>query len=278
MSHIIPGFIVGLREGLEAFLIVTLILEYLNKLGRKELHGAVKKGMVTGLGISVIFGLVLWVISLSLTSGSAAVGKLWEAIASFIAVLFITYFIYWMLQHGKNLVKEVKESVDADLSAKGLFTLAAVAVAREGAEIALFAFTAENKATYLTGNLSGVVVAALLAFLIYKSLVKVDIGLIFRITLLYLILQAGYLLGYAVHELLSALKAMEILQGDAAIYTTLFNLSNTILNHKTGVLGIALNVLIGWYSKPEIIQAVVQLGFVGIFLNLWRKNLKVSKQ
>ncbi len=211
-------------------------------------------------------------ISLSLASGSAAVGKLWEAIASFIAVLFITYFIYWMIHHGKHLVQEVRQSVDTDLSSRGLFILAMIAVAREGAEIALFAFTAEDRLTYLSGTLSGVIVAAVLAFLIYRSLIKVDIGLMFRITLFYLILQAGYLFGYAVHELLSALKTMGILSADAAIYTQLFDLSTTVLDHKTGVMGIALNVLVGWYAKPEIIQAVVQLGFVGVFLSLWRKE------
>jgi high-affinity iron transporter len=158
MSQILPGFIVGLREGLEAFLILTLILEYLNKLGKKDLHSSVKKGMLAGLGISIVLGIILWSVSISLSNGSDAVGKLWESVASFIAVLLITYFIYWMIQHGRTLVQDVKNSVDSDLSSKGLFLLSTVAVAREGAEIALFAFTAENKAVYLSGNLSGVIV------------------------------------------------------------------------------------------------------------------------
>lgn len=272
MSQILPGFVVGLREGLEAFLIVTLILEYLNKLGKKDLHKSVKNGMFFGLGISALFGIILWIVSTALSNGNAAVGKLWESVASFVAVLFITYFIYWMIQHGKTLVQDVRTSVESDLSSKGLFLLSAVAVAREGAEIALFAFTAENKAVYLSGNLSGVLFAALLAFLIYKSLVKVDVGLIFRITLLYLILQAAYLFGYAVHELLSALKTIEILSADAAILSKLYDFSGTLLDHKKGWLGISLNVLVGWYSKPEIIQAVIQLIYAGVLGTIWAKK------
>lgn len=272
MSQIIPGFIIGLREGLEALLIVTLILEYLNKLGRRDLHGSVRRGMTTGFGVSVLFGLILWGIFAALSGGNDAVAKLWEAIASFLAVLLITYFIYWMIRHGRVLVQEVRKSVDDDLSAKGLFILATVAVAREGAEIALFAFTATDKGTYLIGTLSGILVAALLAFLIYRSLINVDIGAIFRITLIYLILQAGYLLGYAVHELLSSLKTLGVLDSDAWILTRLFDLSGTFLDHKTGALGIALNVLIGWYSKPEIIQALLQIGFIGLFFRLWRRE------
>lgn len=276
MGHIIPGFIIGLREGLEAFLIITLILEYLNKLKRKDLHTAVKKGMIVGLLSSIILGIILWFISIRLANGSNAIGKLWEALASFVAVSFISYFIYWMIQNGKILVSNIKESVDSNLSTKGLFILSAVAVAREGAEIALFAFTAENKLNYLAGNLSGVIVAALLAILIYHSLVKVDISLIFKITLIYLILQAGYLFGYAIHEFLSALKTLELISADALILTKLFNFSDTVLNHKTGTLGIFLNILIGWYSKPEIIQSISQIGFVAIFLNLWRKKNRSS--
>jgi len=227
--------------------------------------------MFTGMGVSILLGTILWGISVNLANGSAAVGKLWEAVASFIAVLFITYFIYWMISHGKNLVSDVRESVDSDLSRRGLFLLSTIAVAREGAEIALFAFTSDNKAVYLSGNIAGVLIAGLLAFIIYKSLVKVDVGLIFRITLFYLILQAAYLFGYAVHELLSALKAMEILSDNAIIYTKLYNFSGTALDHKKGGIGIALNVLIGWYSKPEIIQAVIQFLYITVFGVIWGK-------
>lgn len=272
MALILPGFIVGLREGLEAFLIITLILEYLNKLGRRELHTSVKRGMITGLAVSVILGILLWLLSLTLKESGDAVGKLWEAVASFIAVLFITYFIYWMIKHGRTLSSDIHHSVENHLSAGGLFLLSTVAVAREGAEIALFNFSASSDGAYLTGNLTGVAAAAILSYLIYRSLVKVDIGLIFRITLLYLILQAAYLFGYAVHELLSALKAMGVLDGNAAIYSQLFNLSGTLLDHKKGWLGIALNVLIGWYSKPEIIQAVLQLSYGAVFFLFWRKE------
>lgn len=277
MGQIIPGFIVGLREGLEAFLIITLILEYLNKLKRKDLHGSVKKGMFSGLLISVGFGIILWIISLSLASGTSAVGKFWEAISSFVAVLFISYFIYWMIQNGRNLVHNVKDSVESNLSNRGIFILAAVAVAREGAEIALFAFASEEKVIYLTGNISGVIVAALLAFLIYKSLVKVDIGLIFKITLIYLIFQAGYIFGYAIHEFLSALKFLEIISSDSVLLVKLFDFSKTALNNKTSPLGIFLNVLIGWYSKPEVLQALLQISYIGIFLNFWRKKNKSLK-
>ncbi len=261
MTNILPGFIVGLREGLEAFLIISLILEYLNKLGENKLKGSVKNGLYLGLIVSVLIGLLLWLLSniISFTSGN--LGKLWEVVASFVTVIFITYFIYWMINSGADLVTDLKKSVDSNLSKKGLFILSTVAVAREGAEISLFAFAAEDKVNYLTGNLSGVLVAGILAILIYKSLVRVNIGLIFKITLAYLILQAAYLFGYSLHEFLSYMKDVSILSGDNAIYTKLYNFSGTILDHKKGAIGIGLNVLLGWYSKPEIIQFIAQITY-----------------
>lgn len=271
ISQIIPGFIVGLREGLEAFLIISLMLEYLNKLNQTGLKKNVVRGMYSGIGISVIFGAILWLVASSLSNGSSAVAKLWESVASIVAVLFISYFIYWMIKHGSSMAKEIQDSVDAKLSAKGLFTLATVAVAREGAEIALFAFTAEDKFTYLTGTFSGVIIAALLAWLIYKSLVKVNIGLIFKITLIYLILQAGYLAGYGVHELLSALKTLGSISQDSLILAKVYNFKDTILDHKTGVLGIILNVSVGWYSRPEYIQFIVQTLYIITGFTLWKK-------
>ncbi len=271
MAQIFPGLIVGLREGLEAFLIITVMMEYLKKIGRKDLMSSVLNGAYTGIGISFLLGGILWLISGTMQSGSSAVEKLWEAGASFIAVLFISYFIYWMIRTGKNITEDVKSSVNSNLSSKGLFALAAVAVAREGAEIALFAFVADNKAVYLSGNMTGIIIAAILALLIYKSLVKIDIRIIFKVTLIYLILQAAYLFGYSIHELLSALNTMGYLDSDNLLFIKVYNLKDTILDHKTGILGIILNVGIGWYSRPEIIQFVFQVLYLSCFLWFGKK-------
>ncbi|MBN2657428.1 MAG: FTR1 family protein [Spirochaetales bacterium] len=271
MTQIIPGLIVGLREGLEAFLIIVLILDYLKKLGKRELFTSVRNGAVTGMAVSFLFGFLLWTISGFLDNGSSVVGKLWEAGASFAAVLFITYFIFWMIRHGRQIGSDIRKSVDSDLSGKGLFLLSALAIAREGAEIALFSFVSEEKVFYISGNLAGLLVAGILAFLIYKSLVKADVGFIFRITLVYLILQAAYLFGYSLHELLSAFKALEVIGSDSQLFLKLYDFSGTAVDHKTGWLGIILNVTIGWYSKPEIIQALSQVLYLLVLGGYWRR-------
>ncbi|TXT16402.1 MAG: putative Membrane protein [Erysipelotrichaceae bacterium] len=104
-------------------------------------------------------------------------------------------------------------------------------------------------------------------------MVKINLRILFNITLVYLILQAGFLLGYAVHEGLSALKALSVISGDNFIFTKAFDLSGTVFNHKEGVLGIPLYVLFGWYSKPEWIQLILHYGYIVGMTLVW-KNLR----
>ncbi|MCF7944239.1 MAG: FTR1 family protein [Spirochaetia bacterium] len=278
MTQLIPGVIVGLREGLEAFLIIGLILEYLNKIDAAYLKKSVHRGILAGLGVSVFFGVILWLITLQFTSSGNSVGKLWEAGASLAAVLLISYFIYWMIQHGQRMKEEVRSSVQKNLSAAGILILTTAAIAREGAEIALFAFTAENKGIYTTGTFLGLLFAAVLAYLIYKSMVKVNIGTIFKITLVYLILQAAYLSGYAIHELISALKEIGMLNSDSVLLIKMYNFKDTVLDHKTGVLGIFLNISIGWYSRPEIIQFFIHLAYLAAASLVWIKKTETPKK
>lgn len=269
VSQALPGLIVGFREGMEAFLIIGIMLRYLDKLERGDLKKPVRSGLYAGIGGSIVFGLGLWGITALVGQAGGAVSKLWESGASLLALIFISTFLYWMMKHGKTVVGDVQSDVSKKLSAGGLFALATVMVLREGAEIALFAFTAVDKQVYLIGILVGILIAAVMAVLVNKSLIKVNLSLLFNVTLIYLVFQAAYMLGYSVHELLSALKNLGTLADNNPLLTKLFDLSGTVLDHKTGVLGIPLNILVGWYSKPEIIQFVLQHGYIiGAFL-LW---------
>ncbi len=267
-----PGFIMGIREGLEAFLIIAIMLEYLNKTNRKENKVQVYQGLGIGILASLVFGLLLFGVSNLLGANSDNLGKLWEFAASFAALILITTFIVFMIKNRSSITQDIRNKMEVTLSKTGIIMLAAVMVAREGAEVSLFAFSSTDQGVYIFGALTGIVVSAVLAFLIYKSLIKVNLKTIFNITLFYLILQAGFMLGYSVHELLSFLKAEEILSSSSWIFTKLFDLSDTFLYHKEQPVGIILYVLIGWYSKPEIVQFVIQYVYTGALLYLFFKK------
>ena len=265
MTSFLPGTIMGFREGLEAFLIIFIMLRYISRLDKPSYKKYIFYGTIAGIIASIFFGAILAWVS-NFLSASGTVAKLWESIASIIALGLVTTFIMWMIKHGKNLTGHIEGKVDDNLSKWGIFSVALIMIAREGAEIAIFSFTGK----YSLPSISiGILAALIAAILIYYSLIALNLKTIFTITLGYLILQAGFLLGYGIHEGLSALKDIGKLAEDSFLLKKVFNLSDTILNHKEGAIGIPLYILFGWYSKPEWIQFITQYGYTLSIFILW---------
>lgn len=265
--------IMGFREGLEAFLVIAVILQYLLKLGQNQLRKNVFWGTATGVGTSLVLGLILKLVADSL-GGVSNLAKVWESVASLAALVLVSFFIVWMIRHGSDMAAHARDEVDKHLSGKGLFIVALVIVAREGAEIVLFTFAGKYS---LVSIGSGVICSLLLTILVYFSIVKLDLGLIFKVTLAYLILQAGFLVGYGIHEGLSALKGYGALDSSSWLFNKAYNCSQGIFSHKTGWIGVPFHVIFGWYSKPEWIQFLIQYAYtIGMFtywgLFLKRKN------
>ena len=157
------------------------------------------------------------------------------------------------------------------MSAAGLFLISLVVVAREGTEITIFAFAGKYPFGYVA---MGILVALIITILIFRSLIKINLSLLFKITLVYLVLQAGFLLGYAFHESLSSLKGYDMISSDSPLFIKVFNVSETMLSHKDGVLGIPLHILFGWYSKPEWIQFSIQYSYTLLMLSFWYFHAK----
>lgn len=268
----LPGFIMGFREGLEAFLIIAIIMEFLNKTDRKHDKIFVVQGLGIGIMISLLFGVTMFGITKLLDNGNNNIVKLWEFGASFVALTLITTFILFLLKNKDNIVNEIKEKISVSLSRKAIILLTAIMVAREGAEIVLFVFASADQLSYGTGSAFGVLLSSIIVFLIYKSLIKVNLKVIFNITLVYLILQAGFMLGYSFHELFSYFKAESIIDSGHWIYTKLFDVSDTFLGHKDKAIGIALYATVGWYSKPEVFQFLIQYIYTGVLLVLFFKT------
>lgn len=270
MENYFSGVIMGFREGLEAFLIIGIMLRFVTKLGKQKLKRNIYQGALTGVAVSLIFGVILVYIS-SIISDQGQVSKLWESIASIIALALVTTFIVWMIKNGKNMVGEVEGKLAKNMNKLGIFLVALTVVAREGAEIAIFAFTGKYSIISIA---TGLFVALLITVLVFYSLIKVNLRTLFSITLLYLILQAGFLIGYGIHEGLSALEVMKVVPEDSWLMVKAFNLSGTIFNHKEGIIGLPLYVIFGWYSKPEWIQFIVQYLYTFTLGFYWYRNLK----
>ncbi|MBU0997802.1 MAG: FTR1 family protein [Firmicutes bacterium] len=273
MQDFLPGLIIGFREGMEAFLIVAVILRYLKKTNREESTKYVWRGAFVGVILSLILGGVLYAISNSFDS-VGPVSKLWETSASLFALVLVTTFIIWMIKNGSSMTGDIQAKLHQDISKTGIFVLAFAMIAREGVEIAIFSFAGSYS---ILGIFAGVLLSLVFVVMIFYSLVKVNLKMIFNITLVYLILQAGFLLGYGIHEGLSAFKDLSLIESSHPVFTKFFDLSSTIFDHKTGILGVPLYVGFGWYSKPEIIQFVIQYVYTFSILGFWLYTLKKQK-
>lgn len=270
MGNYLAGVVMGFREGLEAFLVIAIIFRYIIKTKQLSLKKYVWWGVSIGLAVSLIFGGLLSQLGIAIQN-TGSVAKIWESVASLLALVLVTTFIIWMIRNGRDMTGSVERSVSKNLSKVGIITISAIMIAREGAEIVIFSFAGKYEVAPV---FAGIAIALIIAVLIYFSLIKANIRTIFNITLIYLILQAGFLLGYAVHEGLSAMKDLGILSENSFLLTKAFNLSSTVLNHKEGIVGIPLYVLFGWYSKPEWIQFVLQYGYTFAVFGIWRSVSK----
>lgn len=196
-------FIIALREGLEAALIVGILVAYIVRTDRRHFL----KPLWTGVGIAILASLALGAV-LSFTSAELTERgeELFAGITSFIAVGFVTWMVFWMKRTARTLRDELHGKVDSALTG-GPISLALVAffaVVREGLETALFIYTnfktvgAASSATI--GLVLGLALAVLLGYLIYNRSVKLNLSKFFTVTGVALIIVAAGVLSYGIHE------------------------------------------------------------------------------
>lgn len=139
MENFFQAFIMAFREGLEGFLIISIMLKFLEKINKTDLKKHVWTGTGLGLLVSIVFGMLLFSLS-SYFGGVSTTAKIWESLVGFLAVMFLASFIVWMIKHGAQIKKHIEDQTALNLSVGSIVLLVAVMISREGAEIAIFSF------------------------------------------------------------------------------------------------------------------------------------------
>lgn len=202
------AFLITLREGLEAALIISIILAYLNSVNRRDQHRPVWLGALGAVAVSLAAGAVIFLVSGGL---SHTASEIFEGVATLTAVVVLTWMVFWMRRNARNLKGELQEKVDVALASRSALTLgvlAFVVVVREGLETALFLFSAFKAGGETPGILTfsgavlGLAVAIGLGMVIYRGGSRLNIRTFFRVTAVLILFVAASLLVYGIHELL----------------------------------------------------------------------------
>jgi high-affinity iron transporter len=259
---VLPTFVIGLREGLEAALIVGIIAAFLGQQGRKDALRQVWFGTAVAVLICIAIAIALQVISSDLPQRQQ---EGLETVVGALAVCMVTYMIIFMRKHARGLKHDLEGAAASALasgSSRALVVMAFLAVLREGFETAVFllaTFHASGDATTSwLGAVLGILLAAVIGYGIYKGGVRLNLARFFRITGLVLVVVAAGLVMTAFH---TASEAGWLTAGQTQAFdlSWLVRPGTPLSSLLTGVLGIQPDPgwieVIGWlaYLVPMLV-------------------------
>ncbi len=265
----ITNFIITFRESLEAFLVVGIVLAYLNRANQTRYNRYIWWAVGSGVTISIVLALLFNIFLGGLTGRTE---EIFEGIMMLLAALLLTWMILWMMKQ-KHIAHEIEEKVQREISeehAWGLFTLVFLAILREGVETVIFL----NAAVRLTkdfsflGAILGIVAAMIIGYFFFLGAKKIKIKTFFQITTIILVLFASGLIAHGIHEFQEA-AILPIFREH------LFDI-NFIINEK-GTLGSILKSLFGYNGNPSLLEFLSYFGYLTFNFILYKKIEKIHK-
>ncbi len=259
----LPGYLLALREGLEAALVIGIVFSVLAKINQRQLGRAVWFGIIGGIVVSLITALILNRIGMEFEGKGE---EIFEATAMLLAASILTWMVFWMRKRSNELKNQielkVKQSVEYKNEQKGkgaIFLLAFLAVVREGIELALFllAIRLETEPLQVTlGVVLGIASAVLIGVVVFTSSKKLSLTRFFQATNFLLALFAAGLVGLGIHEL-------NELGWIPSVIEHVWNLNGFLPDQST--LGQLLKAIVGYKSSPSLTMVI---GYFGYFLVL----------
>jgi high-affinity iron transporter len=260
---VLGNALIGLREGLEASLVVSILIAFLVRTDRRSALPRVWLGV--GIAVTVSVGVTL---ALTLTQQALTfeAKETFGGVLSIVAVGFVTWMIFWMRRAARSISSELRSRLEdaIQMGSAAVVVMAALAVGREGLETAVFFFAAAQAAGETTdpliGFLLGIAVSVVLAYLIYRGAVTLNMGKFFSVTGILLIFVAAGILAYGVHDLQEA----AILPG---LDTIAFDVSAAI--PPDSWYGTLLKGIFNFSPRTTVFEATVWLTYVAVVLTLF---------
>jgi len=272
----LPTYLLSLREGLEAALIIGIVLGAVSKIRRKDLAPAVWLGTLSAVIVSILTALLLTAFGMSLEDKAEMI---FEGITMLLAAGILTWMIFWMGKQARFLKSELEDGVNkaaASTGKRAVFWLAFMSVVREGVELAIFitaAFFAgnpgqamNNTIQTLAGTILGLGTAALLGYTIFATALRLDLRRFFQVTGLLLILFAAGLVAHGVHEFNEVGWIPVVVEHVWDV--------NAILDENS-LGGQLLKTLFGYNGNPSLTEMFTYFVYIAVVGVFWRRDNRV---
>ena len=254
----VAALLITLREGLEAALIVGIVLGVLRKLGHADRGRRVWAGVAAAVAASIVAALALNALGVAFEGRGE---QTFEGVAMLVAAGVLTWMIFWMQRQGRDIRAELETDVRraaARTNVWGLFSLSFVAVLREGIETVLFLTAAAFGATALqtlVGGALGLALAVVLGWLMFAAGRRLNVRAFFGVTSVLLLLFAAGLVAHGVHELQEASLLPTIVEHVWDV--------NFILDEGS-VAGELLTALLGYNGNPSLLEVLAYVAYLAV--------------
>ncbi|MBW4587721.1 FTR1 family iron permease [Aetokthonos hydrillicola Thurmond2011] len=295
LSTALPTFIITLREGVEAALVVGIVLALLNKAQQSRLNRWVYAGVGVGIVLSALIGLLFsWLIQTLSTANpqyTSVVEPILESVFSILAIAMLSWMLIWMTKQAKSMKAEVEGAVQSALQENlnagwGVFSLILVAVVREGFETVLFiAANFQQGLIPSIGAIAGLAGAATIGVLLFKLGVKINISQFFQVMGVLLVLIVAGLVVTSLKNVDEAVATLNLTRHASNNLCFFYDQFSTVHSCILGPLvwntsdilpdkqfpGVILKSLFGYRQHLYVVQAVAYVVFLltvgGLYLN-----------
>ena len=266
------GLLITFREGLEAFLVVGIILSYLGRCNQKQCNKWVYTGVFLGLVSAFVLGVFF---QIYYNGFESKLGELYLKVGIMgFAVVILTYMVIWMSKNGRNMKGELEKNLERVISTGSVFALvfmSYLAILREGFETVLFLgalFGNDMDAPVFYGGALGLVIALIVTIALFKGMRNIPIKTFFNITGgLVMVIAAGLLV-----NMIGILQDINLLP---VLKPAVFDLSWLMID--SSEVGIFFKALFGYTHSPTLIQLISYLSYFAVitmFFNFWDKLLR----
>lgn len=294
ISTALPTFVVTLREGVEAALVVGIVLAYLNQAGQARLNSWVYSGIGVGIATSLLIGLALYRLLIGLDASDQSYAHVLkpalEGVFSAVAIALLSWMLIWMTRQARLLKADLEDTLSSVLQSSqgagwGVFGLITIAVLREGFETVIFvAAQFQHGLMPALGAIAGLIGATGVGFLIFKAGIKINLRLFFQIMGLLLLLIVSGLVVTALRHFDGAAIALSQnyphwsflcptppTESSCFLGPQVWDTSNQLPDRQFP--GVILKAFFGYTQHLYLMQAVGYLLFLGMVGGLYLKSI-----